>query len=100
MHKCLSIQRLAQLLVVQNATLLIIPVARHVLAWVAEGIGALHPYLFAFQCALELVQYTEFIVSAVDFGFTLDLLEDFLPPSGSDHIFDGNSLREMPTVAA
>lgn len=64
MHKCLSIQRLAELLVVQNAALLVIPVARHVLAWVAESVGSLHAYLFAFQCALELVQNAEFIVSA------------------------------------
>jgi hypothetical protein len=33
-------------------------------------------------------------------GFTLDLLEDLLPPSGSDHTFDGNRLREIPTATA
>jgi len=99
-HKCLSIQRLAQLLVVQNAALLVAPVPRHVLAWVAESIGTLHPYLLAFQRALELLEHAEFVVSAVNPVFTLDLLEDLLPPSGSDHTFDRNRLRKIALVAA
>jgi hypothetical protein len=81
---------------VQNAALLVAPVPRHVLAWVAECIGTLHPYLLAFQRALELLEHAEFVVSAVDPVFTLDLLEDLLPPSGSDHTFDRNRLRKIP----
>jgi hypothetical protein len=84
----------------QNAALLVAPVARHGLAWVAESIRALHPYLLAFQRALELLEHAEFVVSAVDPIFTLELLEDLLPPSGSDHAFDRDRLREIAMVAA
>jgi len=62
---------------------------------VAESIGTLHPYLLAFQRALELLEHAEFVVSAVDPVFTLDLLEDLLPPSGSDHTFDRNRFRKI-----
>ena len=48
----LGIERLAQILVVQVAALLVGPVARHVLTGIPEGIGTLDPDLLAFQrCA-------------------------------------------------
>ena len=58
-------------------------------------VGTLHPYLLAFQRALKLLEHVQFIVSAVDLVFTLDLLENLLPPSGSDHTFDRNRLRKI-----
>jgi hypothetical protein len=44
---------------------------------------------------LELLEDKEFVVSAADPIFTLDLLEDLLPPSGSYHAFDRDRIREI-----
>ena len=49
---------------------------------------------------MELLEDAEFVVSAVDPVFTLDLLKDLFPPSGSDHTFDRDRLREITMVAA
>jgi hypothetical protein len=55
-----------------NSALLVTPVARHVLARVAEGVGTFDPNLFAFQRALEFLQRTDFVISAIDFPFAAD----------------------------
>lgn len=54
----------------------------------------------ALQRPLEPLQDAEFVVVAIDLGFTVDLFEDLLLPGRSDHALDRDRLREVPAVAA
>jgi hypothetical protein len=64
--------------------------------------GAFDPDLFAFECTLELLQYAQFVVSAIDSGFILDFFKHLLLPGGRHNAGDGDRfrLRKGPTVAA
>ena len=52
-----------------DTALHIVPVSRQILIGVTEGMGSFDPDLFALQGTLKLLQHTQFVIVAVNFGF-------------------------------
>src|SRR5688572_4318591 len=70
-----AMEGFAERMIMLYATLLLCPVARHVVAWIVKRQRALNPDLFAFQRALQLLKDAQLVVVPVDLCLALHLLK-------------------------